>query len=134
MSFIDDVISTGKNAVSAAGKKTDEVVRFSKLKMKESSLNSDIKIKYEKLGELIYQMAKSGEKDNEEFDKYISELDECYAGLADIAAQLDELRCEVTCPKCGAKTKNDNAFCPKCGAKLPEKAVEAEAVSEDKGE
>ncbi len=134
MSFIDDVISTGKSAVSAAGKKTDEVVRFSKLKMKESSLNSDIKNKYEKLGELIYQMAKSGDKDNAEFDKYIAELDECYAGLAEIAAQLDELRNEVTCPKCGAKTKNDNAYCPKCGAKLPEKPTESETISEDKGE
>lgn len=134
MSFIDDVISTGKNAVSAAGKKTDEVVRFSKLKMKESSLNSDIKNKYEKLGELIYQMAKSGDKDNAEFDKYVAELDECYSGLAEIAAQLDELRSEVTCPKCGAKTKKDNAFCPKCGTKLPEKPAEAETVSEDKGE
>lgn len=134
MSFIDDVISTGKSAVSAAGKKTDEVVRFSKLKMKESSLNSDIKNKYEKLGELIYQMSKSGDKDNAEFDKYIAELDECYAGLAEVAAQLDELRSEVTCPKCGAKTKNDNAYCPKCGAKLPEKPAEAETISEDKGE
>lgn len=134
MSFIDDVISTGKNAVSAAGKKTDEVVRFSKLKMKESSLNSDIKNKYEKLGELVYQMAKSGEKNTEEFDKFISELDECYAGLADIAAQLDELRCEVTCPKCGAKTKNDNSFCPKCGAKLPEKPAEPEVIPEEKSE
>lgn len=134
MSFIDDVISTGKSAVSAAGKKTDEVVRFSKLKMKESSLNSDIKNKYEKLGELIYQMSKSGDKDNTEFDKYIAELDECYAGLAEVASQLDELRSEVTCPKCGSKTKNDNAYCPKCGTKLPEKAVEAETISEDKGE
>lgn len=126
MGFIDDVISTGKNAVSAAGKTTDKAVKFSKLKMKESSLNSDIKTKYEKLGELIYRMAKSGEKSNEEFDAYIAELDACYEGLAEISNQLDDLRNEVTCPKCGAKTKNDNAFCPKCGAKLPEKAVEPE--------
>lgn len=41
MSFLDDVISTGKNVVSAAGKKTDEAVRFSKLKIKESQLNGD---------------------------------------------------------------------------------------------
>jgi len=70
MSFLDDVISTGKNVVSAAGKKTDEAVRFSKLKIKESQLNGDIKNKFEKLGALIYQMAKSGEKDNEQFDAY----------------------------------------------------------------
>ena len=37
----------------------------------------------------------------------------------------------VACPKCGAKTKNDNAYCPKCGAKLPEKKVEEPAPADD---
>ncbi|MBD5130193.1 MAG: hypothetical protein HDT43_09750 [Ruminococcaceae bacterium] len=127
MSFLDDVISTGKNVVSAAGKKTDEAVRFSKLKIKESQLNGDIKNKFEKLGALIYQMAKSGEKDNEQFDAYISEIDGCYEELAEIERSFDELRNEVTCPGCGAKCKDENSFCPKCGSKLPEKpAAEAD--------
>ena len=39
---------------------------------------------------------------------------------------LDDLRQEVTCTACGAKTKSDNSFCPKCGAKLPEKPAPAE--------
>lgn len=123
MSFLDDVISTGKNVVSAAGKKTDEAVRFSKLKIKESQLNGDIKSKFEKLGALIYQMAKSGEKDSEQFDAFVAELDDCYEQLADIGRQFDELRSEVTCPSCGTKSKDENSFCPKCGAKLPEKSV-----------
>lgn len=137
MSFLDDVISTGKNVVSAAGKKTDEAVRFSKLKIKESQLNGDIKSKFEKLGALIYQMAKSGEKDNEQFDAYIAEIDGCYDELADIEKQFDELRNEVTCPGCGTKCKDENSYCPKCGAKLPEKPVpEAteDKVDETKGD
>ena len=44
---------------------------------------------------------------------------------------LDELKNVVTCPKCGAKTKNDNAYCPKCGAKLPEKKVEEAAPAKE---
>ena len=134
MSFLDDVISTGKNVVSAAGKKTDEAVRFSKLKIKESQLNGDIKSKFEKLGALIYQMAKSGEKDNEQFDAYIAEIDGCYDELADIEKQFDELRNEVTCPGCGATCKDENSYCPKCGTKLPEKPAPEEdsEVTEDK--
>ena len=132
MSFLDDVISTGKNVVSAAGKKTDEAVRFSKLKIKESQLNSDIKSKFEKLGALIYEMAKSGEKDNEQFDAFIAELDGCYAELEGIGRQLDELRSEVTCPGCGAKCKDDNAYCSKCGAKLPERPAAETAEEESK--
>ena len=131
MSFLDDVISTGKNVVSAAGKKTDEAVRFSKLKIRESQLNGDIKSKFEKLGALIYQMAKSGEKDNEQFDALMAEIDSCYDELADIDKQYDELRNEVTCPGCGAKSKIDNSYCPKCGAKLPERPVKTEKKADD---
>lgn len=131
MSFLDDVISTGKNVVSAAGKKTDEAVRFSKLKIKESQLNGDIRNKFEKLGSLIYQMAKSGEKDSEQFDALVTELDDCYAQLEEIGKQFDELRNEVTCPSCGAKSKLDNSYCPKCGAKLPERPAEGGAKAAD---
>lgn len=126
MSFLDDVISTGKNVVSAAGKKTDEAVRFSKLKIKESQLNGDIKNKFEKLGALIYQMAKADEKDNVQFDALIAEIDVCYDELSEIDKQFDELRNEVTCPGCGEKSKIDNNFCPKCGTKLPERPVKAD--------
>lgn len=126
MGFLDDVISTGKNVVSAAGKKTDEAVRFSKLKIKESQLNGDIRNKFEKLGSLIYQMAKSGEKDSEQFDALVAELDDCYAQLEEIGKQFDELRNEVTCPGCGTKSKTGNSYCPKCGAKLPAKTASEE--------
>lgn len=136
MSILDDVINTGKNVVSTAGKKTDEAVRFSKLKIKESQINGDIKAKFEKLGSLIYSMEKSGEKDNDAYNALVAELDACYASLKEIDEQLNELKNEVVCPKCGAKTKNDNAYCPKCGEKLPVKKVEeekpAEEINEDK--
>lgn len=134
MSFVDSVISTTKNVAATAGKKTDEAIRISKLKMKKSQLKSDMKSKYEKLGALVYEMAKSGEKETEAFDALISEIDAAAAELEDVGKQLDELRGKVACPKCGVKTDNDNAFCPKCGAKLPEKPaaeVEEPIVEED---
>lgn len=139
MSFLDNVVNTTKNVAATAGKKTDGAIKTSKLKLKSSQLNSDIKNKYEKLGALVYEMSKTGEKDTEAFDAIIAELDAAKAELEDIEKQLDELRGRVTCPACGVKTDNDNAFCPKCGAKLPEKPApepeaEAEALEEDKDE
>ena len=128
MSFVDNVINTTKNVAATAGKKTDEAIRTSKLKIKSSQLNSDIKSKYEKLGTLVYEMSRTGEKDTEAFDAMIAEIEK----------QLDELKGKVACPACGVKTDNDNAFCPKCGAKLPEKpveeVVEEPVINEDKGE
>lgn len=137
MSFLDNVISTTKNVAATAGKKTDETIRVSKLKLKATQLNADIKNKNEKLGALVYEMAKSGEKDTEAFDAIIADLDANNAELAEIDKQLDELKGMVTCSACGAKTDNDNAFCPKCGAKLPEKPAPAEnepVIEEDKPE
>lgn len=137
MSVLDDIISTGKNVVTTAGKKTDEAVRFSKLKIRESQVNSDIKAKFEKLGSLVYSMEKSGEKDPEAYRALITELDSCYAELSEIDDKMNELKNEVVCPKCGAKTKNENLYCPKCGEKLPVKKTEetvAEAKAEDKKE
>ena len=125
MSFLDDVISTAKDVASTAGDKTDKAVKFSKLKIREAQLNGEIKCKYEKLGQMIYDMVKSGVKEDEAFNAAIAEIDAAKAELAEIGTKIDALKNEVTCPECGAKTKNDNSFCPKCGAKLP--VVEAPA-------
>lgn len=130
MSFLDDVINTTKTVAATAGKKTDEAVQLSKLKLKAVQVNSEIKGKYEKLGALIYQMAKSDEKHNEEFDLLIADIDDCYAKLAEIEEKTDALKQEITCPVCGVKTKNDNAYCPKCGEKLPVKPQPTEEATE----
>ena len=132
MSFLDDILDKGKSVVNSVSKNTDTAVRFSKLKVKESQINGDIKAKNEKLGAIIYDMVKTNVKENEEFDALIAQIDEDYTKLNEVEAELDALKNVVTCPKCGVKTKNDNAYCPKCGTKLPEKKVEeTETVVEE---
>ena len=121
MGFFDNVINTGKNVVSSAGKKTDSAVKRSKLKIRETQINNDIRSRYEKLGELCYQAYKSGEKNDDELNEQLTGLDNCYTELDDISKQADELKNMVTCPACGAKHKVDAVFCSICGAKLPEK-------------
>lgn len=139
MSFVDNVISTTKNVAATAGKKTDGAIRMSKLKIKSSQLSGDIKNKYEKLGQMVYEMEKSGEKDTEAFDALMAEIDTATAELEDVNKQIDELKGKVVCTACGVKTDIDNSFCPKCGAKLPEKPAPVEVeeevvIDEDKGE
>ena len=132
MSFFDNVISTGKNVVSSAGKKTDSAVKLSKLKIRESQINNDIRSRYEKLGELAYQAYKSGEKNDDELNEMLTGLDNCYTELEDISKQTDELKSMVTCPKCGTKHKDEDAYCSVCGTKLPEKPKpEPEAAEEE---
>lgn len=138
MSFFDDVINTTKSAAATAGKKTDEVVKITKLKTKKSQINGDIKAHFEKLGQMSYEMKKSEKADAAAFEAVVAEIDALYDKLAEIEVMLDDLRQIVTCTACGAKTKNDNSFCPKCGTKLPVKAAEEEpaedAVTDSKEE
>lgn len=133
MSFFDDVINTTKSAAATAGKMTDEAVRFTKLKIKESQVSGDIKAHFEKLGQMAYEMKKSENADAAVFEAEVEEIDKLYDKLSEINLMLDDLRQEVTCTSCGAKTKSDNSFCPKCGAKLPEKPapVQEEAAVEE---
>ena len=126
MSLFEDGINTTISAAATAGKKTDEAVRFTKLKIKESQTTGDIKAHFEKLGQMAYEMQKSENPDSNLFDAEVEEIDKLYEKLSEINLLLDDLRQEVTCTECGAKTKSDNSFCPKCGAKLPEMAVPKE--------
>ncbi len=130
MGFLDDLISTTKNVAATAGKKTDEAVQLSKLKIKESQTNNDIKRKYEKLGEMVYQMAKTDTKDDNAFALMVGEIDDCFAKLDEISENIDRLKGEVVCPGCGKKTKDENAYCPSCGTKLPVREEPAEPAAE----
>lgn len=134
MGFLDDLVSTTKNVTATAGKKTNEAVKLSKLKIRKSQVNGEIKGKKERLGDMVYRMAKSNEKDNEAFDAAIAEIDALYEQLAEVNKQLDELTGNVACTNCGEKTKNTNSYCPKCGTKLPVVQASAEAVVEEAAE
>ena len=130
MGFFEDVINTTKSAAATAGKKTDEAVRFTKLKIKESQTTGDIKSHFEKLGQMAYEMKKSENPDSGLFEAEVAEIDKLYEKLSEINLLLDDLRQEVTCTSCGAKTKSDNSFCPKCGAKLPVRPAPEEKKEE----
>ena len=132
MSFLDNVISTGKNVVSTAGKKTDSAVKLSRLRIKETQINNDIRARYEKLGELCYQAYKSAEKNEDEINGQLTGLDNCYNELENISRMTDELKNMVTCPKCGSKHKDEDAYCSVCGAKLPEKTKPEQKTESDK--
>jgi len=136
MGFLDDLVSTTKNVTATAGKKTNEAVKLSKLKIRKSQVNGEIKGKKERLGDMVYSMAKSNEKDNEAFDAAIAEIDALYEQLAEVNKQLDELSGNIACTNCGAKTKNINSYCPKCGTKLPvvQTPTEAEVAVEEAAE
>ncbi len=71
----DDLITSAKNLVDIAGKKTDNVVEVSKLKYQCVQMTSDLRSLYEKLGNAVYTMVKADFDNKELMDSLIEEID-----------------------------------------------------------
>ena len=67
-SLLDKAISVA----NVAGKKTEEMVEASKLKLQEVSVNADLQDCYEKIGSLVYRSKKSGETTNRQSTSWSS--------------------------------------------------------------
>ena len=63
MGLLDDVMVNVKSAANSVGKKTNEIVDYSKLRFTASGLNNEIRKKYQTLGEEVYTSTKIGSED-----------------------------------------------------------------------
>lgn len=118
MNVINELYEKAKEVTNAAGKKTDEIVQISRLKMNCVSINNEIKQRFEALGCQIYDMLKSGEEDTETLLVTVDQIDDLFKKLSDANAKIEELKKIMTCPKCSSRNRQDAIFCMKCGTRL----------------
>lgn len=118
MGILDDVVVNAKSAAQTVGKMAGQFVDMSKLRINLSELNGEINRRYQELGQFIYEAKKAGTADETELDEKIAGLDDLYAQLAAVSAQLAALQNKVTCPCCGKQMEIDATFCSHCGMKL----------------
>lgn len=115
-SLLDKAISVA----NVAGKKTEEMVEASKLKIQEVSINADLANCYEKIGSLVYSSKKFGADNEQEIAQLIAQADELLEQLAQLQAKREEIRKVRKCPNCGASCATDAHFCSRCGMVLHE--------------
>ena len=111
----DRVMDKAKVFAEAAGKKAEKAVELSKLKLRVSQINSEIRKIYEKLGKAVYNMKKADYDDPGLIESVAEEIDELFAEKAAVERKIARIRSLVICPVCGAKNPNDSDFCCKCG-------------------
>ena len=87
-SLLDKAISVA----NVAGKKTEEMVEASKLKIQEVSVNADLANCYEKIGSLVYSSKKFGADNEQEIAQLIAQADELLEQLAQLQAKREEIR------------------------------------------
>lgn len=138
MGLLDDVMVNVKSAANSVGKKTNEIVDYSKLRFTASGLNNEIRKKYQTLGEEVYTSTKIGSEDTKSIELLIREIDELKAQLQSTKGQITYAKNKIICPVCKAELNKDSLFCNKCGAKIEsepfvpdEDPTEEEVVVED---
>lgn len=112
--MIEDIFGKAKQAASAAGKKTEELVEISKLKLSAMQVNTDIKALYEKLGSAVYSMQKAHYENPELVASLVEEIDDKRGDLKKIRDKIAVLQKAKECPCCQTKNPKEAYYCQKC--------------------
>lgn len=126
-SLLDKAISVA----NVAGKKTEEVVETSKLKLQEVALNADLEDCYEKIGSLVFRSRTAGVDNEEQIAELIAQAQELVSQLAELKLKRAEIKKVKKCPNCGASCEIDSHFCSRCGMVLSEEPVEPQQPVEE---
>lgn len=133
MGTIDSLFNSARDVANDVGKKVNDVVEVSKLKLSAVSLGSDIDKAYQKLGLMAYEMFKSGAQNHELLSGCTAEIDALKEKYAAINLKLDEIKKVQRCPSCGNMVDIEAQYCQMCGCALPhpppppqEEPIEAE--------
>ena len=131
MGKFDELIIKAKDLAGVAGSKAQEVAAQAKLRMQITQMKSQIDANYLKLGEIIYELNKSGTQNEELVGMCVAEIETQLAELAELKDKLDEMRKVLRCPDCMSENPRDALYCSHCGASLKGQSPTA---PEDSGE
>lgn len=132
MDMFDSIVNAAKDVADKAGKKTEEVVAISKLRLKCAQTKSEIEKAYGRLGKILYDCKKADIQNEELINVCVMEIQELITQLDADTAKLMELKKLVRCTSCGSANPIDAFYCSRCGAKLEHSAeviIEAEEES-----
>ncbi len=118
MSGFESFLEKAVSAADLAGRKTGEMISYSKLKIRQAKDNNRLSDAYESLGSLCYSEAKGAKHDDEAFCSIITLIDEIKRDIEETERLLASAGDKSVCPACGALAAEDDLYCPKCGAKL----------------
>lgn len=118
MGLFEDVMVNAKAAVSVVGQKAGQIVDVSKLRINAADINNEISKRFEALGRVVYDSAKSEDSSGDLVKECIAVIDGLYEQLDAINDQIAVLKNRVKCKNCGFENAQEAVFCSRCGAKL----------------
>lgn len=133
MGFFDTIGKKASEAYDVTTKKTGEIAKEAKLKMKISENKSKINDLYEEIGKKVYEKHVRQENIDikTELEEECTKIDVLANEIESCQNSILKLKDKKKCPKCNAEIDSKAVFCSKCGEKQPEDVVlEAEVVEE----
>lgn len=131
MSIFEDFKKNITDFTENAAKKSSEVIEIQKLKMRKSSLESDLRDCYVALGRLYEKVLTPCGDDDSDEGKLVNKIISIRKSMVDIDAQLRNIKGVVRCPKCGRNISDQYDFCPKCGAAVKAEQEMSEQPAEE---
>lgn len=90
MSIIDDALSAAKTVGRTVGKKTEELLIISKLKLNAIELENKLSNQYEKLGKIAYRKSVGELEDVEEAEELADDEEDIIEEINELSAELEE--------------------------------------------
>lgn len=114
LNLIKDKLGTaGEKTVKKTGQLADTV----KMKYAIASEESELKKKYERIGEMVYR-AKSGDGElSDEINTICDDIQLTLEKITDLKERLQVIKNKKSCPHCGAEIAADSPYCSACGCK-----------------
>lgn len=131
MDFFDRLSKKAKETYKGASKKTGELAKEAKLRMKMNENKSEINDLYQEIGKKVYEKHTLSEEINIKVDleEECTKIDVLSAEIERCLNQIRELKDKKQCPKCFNEIDLDAKFCNHCGARQEDVGVnEAEVV------
>ena len=137
MDFFNKLTKKAKETYEGASKKTGEIAKEAKLKMKMNESKSEIKDLYQEIGKKVYEkhVLSEGMDIKVDLEDECTKIDILSAEIETCLNQIRELKDKKQCPKCFNEIDLDSKFCNHCGEKQEiEEVKEVEVVQTNNNE
>ena len=136
MDFFSKLGNMASETYKKTSKKTGELAKEAKIRMKINEDKGKIKDLYEEIGKIVYQKYVKDEKLSvkEDLNSYCSQIDELSENIDKAYDELLALKGKRTCENCHTEIDAKVKLCPSCGKEQPELKIEEVLEEETKEE
>ena len=131
MDFLNKLTKKAKETYGVASKKTGEIAKEAKLKMKMNENKAEIKDLYQEIGKKVYKKhtLSEGIDIKVDLEEECTKIDILSAEIETCLNKIRELKDKKQCPNCFNEIDLESRFCNHCGEKQEvQEAREVEVI------